>query len=154
MLKKALYLLYLLLLTYKLLIMRIKDLGKYSLELDKRGFLRIRHKSDTTFDIDDAIAQRNEITKFCDHQKMPFLIDMRVTNWSADKEVREFHASDKDLLAIKNAEAILVNNLGIRILANAYQRVNRPPVPVKVFTDENKAIEWIQALSSHSTTPR
>lgn len=123
--------------------MKTKDLGKYSLELDERGFLWIRHKSDVTFELEDAVKQRNEILEFCNNEQLPFLIDVRVTNWNAEKDVREFHSTDEALLSLKNAEAILVNNLGIRILANAYQKINKPPVPVKVFTNEDKAIEWI-----------
>jgi hypothetical protein len=120
-----------------------KDLGKYSLELDERGFLWIRHKSNITFELDDAITQRNEIIDFCQRKSLPFLIDVRVTNWTVEREVREFHSTDQELLSIKNAEAILVNNVGIRLLANFYQKMNRPPNPVKVFTDESKAIDWV-----------
>lgn len=96
-----------------------------------------------TFELEDAVKQRNEILEFCNNEQLPFLIDVRVTNWNAEKDVREFHSTDEALLSLKNAEAILVNNLGIRILANAYQKINKPPVPVKVFTNEDKAIEWI-----------
>lgn len=126
--------------------MKKKNLDKYSLELDARGFLWIRHKSNISFDLNDAINQRDEIVSICEEKRTPFLVDVRVTNWTAEKGVREFHASDEQLLSIKNAEAILVNNAGIRLLANFYQKMNKPPVPVKVFTDEEKAIKWVSSF--------
>lgn len=111
--------------------------------MDDRGFLWILHKSNVTLELADALEQEKEIVAFCDNKRMPFMIDVRVDNWNAPKEVREFHATSKPLFKIRQAEAILVNSLGIKILANFYNRFNNPPNPVQVFTDEGEAIEWV-----------
>ena len=120
-----------------------KDFGKYSAELDERGFLWIRHKSNLTFELEDAQLQEKDLIEFCGGHSLPFLVDVRVQNWDAPKEVREFHATSLPLLELKKAEAILVNSLGLRILANFYSRFNRPLNPSKVFTNEDEAIEWV-----------
>lgn len=116
---------------------------KYDLEMDARGFLWIRHKPNLVFELEDAISQEKELVEICENKPTPFLIDVRVQNWDAPREAREFHASSKPLLAIRKAEAILVNSLGLRVLANFYNKVNRPPNPVKVFNKEDEAIKWL-----------
>jgi len=123
-----------------------KEFEKYSLELDGRGFLWIRHKPNVVLELEDAIAQEKELVLACNGVKTPFLIDIRVQNWDAPKEVREFHASSAKLIEIRKAEAILVNNLGLRMLANFYNKINKPSNPVKVFTDEASAIKWMVNL--------
>jgi hypothetical protein len=124
-------------------VIKSQDFEKYSLELDARGFLRIKHRSNILFDLDDAIKQEADIIEFCQNKPMPFLVDVRVQNWNAPKEVRDFHSTSKGILKMKKCEAILVNNLGIKILANFYSKFNKPPNPAKVFTEELKAIEWV-----------
>lgn len=123
-------------------IIKSTDFPKYGLELDRRGFLWIQHRSNIRFELEDAIKQESEIIEFCENKTIPFIVDVRVNNWDAPKEVREFHATSKGLLRIKKSEALLVNNLGIRILANFYSRINKPPNPAKVFNDELDAIKW------------
>jgi len=110
--------------------------------MDEAGFLWIRHKSNVTLELDDAMNQVKEIAHICENKKTPFLIDVRVVNWDAPKEVRKFHATNKELLRTRKAEAILVNSMGLRMLANFYNKFNKPPNPVKVFTNEANAIRW------------
>ena len=127
-------------------IIKDKDLKKYSLAMDSRGFLWIKHKPFVLFELDDAIEQEKVLIDFCENKRVPFLIDIRVHNWNATKEVREFHSKSKNLLNIRKAEGILVNNFGLKMLANFYNRFNNPPNPVKVFTKETEAIKWILKL--------
>ena len=122
------------------------DSDKYSMNLSLEGILEIRHKDNVQFNIEDAINQRDKIIQLVEGKRTPFLIDVRVTNWDATKEVRKFHASDEKLLSVRSAEAILVNNLGMKILANFYNKFNRPPNPVKVFTNEVDALNWLCSI--------
>ena len=41
------------------------------------------------------------------------------------------------------ANAILVRRLGQRLIANVYEEVNKPPFPIKVFTEEAEAEKWL-----------
>ncbi len=41
------------------------------------------------------------------------------------------------------ASAILVNNLGQKIIADFYYKVNRPKQPYRVFWNHDKAVEWL-----------
>lgn len=58
------------------------------------------------------------------------------------KESRELIAS-KDFAQNTVAKALLVTNIGHRLVGNFYLSVNRPYIKTKVFTDRNLAIEWL-----------
>lgn len=45
------------------------------------------------------------------------------------------------------ASAIVVKNLGQKIIADFYYKVNRPKQPYKVFWSFEKAIDWLNGLN-------
>lgn len=53
-------------------------------------------------------------------------------------------AADPGLGALVKANAILVNNLAVQLIANSFIWMNRPPFPLRVFKDEAKAMEWLR----------
>lgn len=73
---------------------------------------------------------------------VPVLVDARVMV-EATAEARAV-AAGPELSAVVKANAILVNNTAVRLIANTFIWLNRPPFPVRVFTDEDKALEWLR----------
>lgn len=64
---------------------------------------------------------------------------------SIGKEARE-NAIRIEELSPCIASAVVVNNLGQKILADFYYMVNKPKLPFKVFWNFEKAIEWLRSL--------
>ena len=64
---------------------------------------------------------------------------------SITKEARENAVVIEDSTPTK-ASAIVVKNLGQKIIADFYYKVNRPKQPYKVFWQSDKAIEWLLAI--------
>ncbi len=42
------------------------------------------------------------------------------------------------------AKALLVTNIGHRLLGNFYLSVNKPSIKTRLFTDRNSAIDWLR----------
>jgi endo-1,4-beta-mannosidase len=59
-------------------------------------------------------------------------------------EARKYAATKKGKNIV--AEAIVMNNLAIRLLANFYMKINRPEQKIKLFSNENAALEWINGI--------
>jgi len=57
-------------------------------------------------------------------------------------EVREY-LSTKKRNDYVSAEAIVIRSLPQRLITNFYIKFNKPTRPTKMFTDKNKAIEWL-----------
>lgn len=62
---------------------------------------------------------------------------------SMDKNTREFMASKEGSKGIKAAAILLKSSFG-SFVANFYLTVNKPPMPVRIFTNKNLAIKWLQ----------
>lgn len=62
---------------------------------------------------------------------------------SFTKEAREWLAS-KETVGLKIAKAIVISNLGQRIIGNFYIKVNQPYTKTKLFTKREKALEWLR----------
>jgi hypothetical protein len=49
------------------------------------------------------------------------------------------------------AKALLINSIGHRIVGNFYLTVNKPVLPTQIFTEREKALDWLrQKLSEKS----
>lgn len=53
-------------------------------------------------------------------------------------------ASKKELGSLIIANAVLVNSPAVRLVANVFSKINRPPFPYQVFNDEEKALRWLK----------
>jgi hypothetical protein len=62
---------------------------------------------------------------------------------SFTKEAREFVAS-KEFAGITIAKALLIAGLGQRIIGNFYMKVNKPHIKTKLFSDREKAVDWLR----------
>lgn len=72
------------------------------------------------------------------------IVDLRKLNYAAP-ETRSCYA-EKFFLEYRIADALVVNSLPLRLLANFYIRVNKPAIPTRMFNDVDKAKEWIEGL--------
>lgn len=61
---------------------------------------------------------------------------------SINKEAREYFASENGYKLI-TAASLLVNSSVGKFLGNFFLKINKPPVPVKIFTDKEQALEWL-----------
>jgi len=68
-----------------------------------------------------------------------------------EPEVRDW-AADKSGNYYTHCDAILIRNLGQKILADFYLKVNKPKMPTKIFYSKEKAIDWIKELQSDNLT--
>lgn len=59
-----------------------------------------------------------------------------------DKATRDFAASQ--MIAFTKALALVAKSYMSRMIANVFLNFNNPPYPVKIFTDEDKAKEWLK----------
>ena len=59
------------------------------------------------------------------------------------KKAKELIAS-KEFAEYTVAKALLVDNIGHRLIGNFYLAINKPYIKTKVFTDRTAAIEWLR----------
>ena len=61
---------------------------------------------------------------------------------SLDKEARDFLSSPEGSLGV-TAAALMVHSVFNTFLGNFFLKVTQPKIPAKIFTDQSKALEWL-----------
>ncbi len=56
------------------------------------------------------------------------------------------YSADAERETAASAIAYVINNLGHRIVANFYLKIHKPPKPVRFFSEESEAIQWLEQL--------
>lgn len=119
------------------------DLVVVAMRMD--GIVHVYFKPGTEITVpfqEELVSMYNQITE---GNKAKFLFEGGEFV-SITKEARE------NAIRIENetptlASAILVMNLGQKIIADFYYLVNRPQQPYKVFSSFPKAVEWLNQLN-------
>ena len=63
---------------------------------------------------------------------------------SASREARQYFRMETSKYLI--ASAVLIDSQISRMVGNFYISVNKPDYPIKLFTSESKAIEWLKGF--------
>lgn len=93
-----------------------------------------------------AIARENweALSQTSQGKIRPMFADIRSVK-TVGVEERRFYAriETKDLI---NAVALLVNSPISRVVGSFFLGLNRLPVPIKIFTSEGQALEWLKGF--------
>jgi hypothetical protein len=107
------------------------------------GIVVSEYKAEFELDIDFAIEVNKQVGILTNGKALPQLF-MACPGLSVSKEVREWGVTE---LANEYtlSSAIVCNLLSHRILGNFLIKVQRPPVPTKMFNNVDDAIVWLKA---------
>lgn len=121
-----------------------KHIGAHvDLEMAK-GVLIAKYKSGPKIDIEAARLILQERLDFTDGKSIPVLvIDAGLV--SMDKQARDYLSSEVGIQGI-TASAIISNSKVNSMLVNFVLLISRPNLPVKMFTNYNEAITWLDTF--------
>lgn len=77
----------------------------------------------------------------------PIFIDLRNV-FSTDTKARKYMAS-KEAVEYLTAGAFLIDNELMKLAGNIFIKIDKPLVPVKLFTDRDKALLWLEAYKTN-----
>ena len=112
--------------------------------LEKENFVRMTMLEDVYLDLKDMKDNHDAENKINHHKPHVILIDTRLNSMSSD-EARKF-TSGEEPTKYRIALAILFKGLAGRIGANSLINTYQPKVLTERFTDESKAIEWLNNM--------
>ena len=123
-------------------------LEKGDLYLIEDGFTLLTAKNNVEVELEDAIEIDEHSYELVNGKPFVTLADFRNIRSTINHEAREHFATNKKITAIRKAQAIVVNNLHTKLLANFYMKFHKPENPVKIFSDYEKAEKWIREIWS------
>ncbi|MGZ3900354.1 MAG: DUF7793 family protein [Bacteroidia bacterium] len=103
-------------------------------------------KDGSVFDVAECREMIKMATRLADNKPYVLLSDARVY-FSITPEGRKITADKKEAPLLK-ANAVIINNLPARLLANFFGNFNKPHFKFKVFTSEKKAVAWLKAAAA------
>ena len=90
-----------------------------------------------------AVAERMKVSN---GRSTPICIDL--TNvYSTDTKARKYMAS-KEAVELITAGAFLVDNEIMKLAGNIFIKIDKPLVPARLFTDKDRALQWLQNYKS------
>lgn len=108
--------------------------------------IQVVYFDDVVIDVSDMKEDFEEYDKFTSGKKLKRLIIggryTEITN-EALKYSREENIKRKDSILV---EAVVVQSLAQRLMANFYYKLLKPNHPIKVFNDVEKAKEWLVSI--------
>lgn len=120
------------------------ELRAYYTWMGSDGIARTQVKTGYAIVLEDAEENAKTVNGLFGPDFYPLVIDTRNIK-SISKEARDFF-SMRGRESRVYGFAILVDSQLSKIIGNFFMGLNRPRVPVKIFTTEKKAIEWCKKL--------
>jgi hypothetical protein len=108
----------------------------------REKYIYVRHKADIQIDLEAAKIHAEIILDLCNGYKYPVILDGRNITASISHEARKFISGYEPIVSVRSAQAIIVNNIPTRLLANFYLKFHKPKHPVKIFTNLEDAEKW------------
>lgn len=108
----------------------------------ENGIVHIVYKPGCVLNINNIKPIVEDRIKVSNGRISPILIDLRNVVTS-DNAARSYLATPEAERYL-NAGAMLITNEIQRLLMNLYLRIDKPNLPAKVFTNKEKALEWLE----------
>lgn len=121
--------------------------------IDHRGFLQIKIHCERKNHLD--LEESKHLVKNClqllEDKKLPMLMDGRNISGTISLSAGEFFVTNPNLRRLTVARAVLLNSLANKLIFNFYLKLSNPEYPVKLFTDEMDAANWLKQFEQNQT---
>jgi hypothetical protein len=124
---------------------------KAEIKIGDDGIIRLEVKADAEIETEDAqkiIQAFHRLMIISDKDKFLLLSDARLLH-SASAGSRKLFSSDVITRHIR-ANAIIVDSLPVRLIANFFISFHKPKSPTQIFNTEQEAIQWLKGFEKLS----
>lgn len=127
------------------------DLTKESREVECATFWKlneqvilIRYKDGAHVNLEDANDVIDACLELMEKRKFLALVDLRNMGGTLGKEAGDYLAKNEKFNTYLRAQALVVNNLALQLVARFYIMINKPVAEAKIFSNLEKAMKWLE----------
>ena len=120
------------------------DLRASTVSLRSDGIIHLELHPVEELAVKDAWEIIETIKNIGNGKKFPNMITAK-DYVNIDKEAKVLSASEEGN-EYTLADAIVVNSIALKLIANFYISFNKPVRPTKLFSSEEKAVEWLRTF--------
>jgi hypothetical protein len=106
------------------------------------GIMFVEYKPKLVMTVEIAKHMVNERLKVSDGISRPVFLDVR-NLVSTDRATMKYYKT-KEVIQFVSASALLTGSALTSLAGNIFLTLEKPLIPTKLFTDENKALEWLE----------
>jgi hypothetical protein len=110
--------------------------------MDEHGICHESYNEGARLTFEDTVKELQIISEISGHKKVPLLVDLN-NAIHVPRECRSYYAGKEGAEILKVA-ALLVGTQMSRVLGNFFIGLNKPTMPVKLFTSETEALKWLK----------
>ena len=123
---------------------KVHDFASSHLWISKEGIVYSSPKTDAYRELshEEIKMQMDNFRTIIGNKKVCIVLESNPKAKPTKKEQRDFIASE--LSSVVKAMALITSSPASRIIANLFFGFKPPAYPVKMFSDEAKATEWIK----------
>lgn len=118
-----------------------QSFSNITMRLYDNGIMNVVFGDNCYIDLRDISEVMNWVDEIAEGRMFINLME-GAYNTDLAPEVREFGASSSEN-KYTIADAMVITSDAHKIVTNFYLKFNKPVKPTKIFTDRNKAIEWL-----------
>lgn len=118
------------------------ELGFAKIWLDEDGIVRLVYAPGAVVTLKEAKEGGAAIIDLCQRAKKPVFIDARRLR-NVDREARQFSVGEEAATPWIKAMAVLASPI-TKVLGELFNRINKPPYPIRLFTSEDEALRWLR----------
>ena len=108
------------------------------------GIFRVRAKAGTDLTLVEAREIIKKMGSLSGGQPRPALVDATGTK-SIDREARRYFAGH-ETAKVESAAALIIGSPLSRAIGNFFMGLNKAQIPVRLFTSEDEALEWLRGF--------
>lgn len=126
------------------LISKMRDLYSATISFDSdTKILTVKFKDGVDVDVEEMKELVSVSLEMVDNKPFYLFVDARDILSSMDHEARKYISEHKHYNDLNIAQAIVVNNIPIRLLAGAYFKLYKHVNPIKIFNSVIDARQWL-----------
>lgn len=110
-----------------------------NLWLGRDGILRVINKPNVEVTVEDAFENVETANKLMGERRRPTLVDIK-TVLTVEREARKYYAEEN----LSLAQALIISSPLSKVIGNFFLGLNKASCPMKLFTSEEDAINWLQ----------
>ena len=130
--------------------MKTKQYPLATLEYNEvKNILFYRVKQDQVVDVAEIKEMLVYVQEFMGPKQHYAVVDFG-GSLSSSTEARQIYADSEYIQKYRIADAFLVKSLPVRLIANFFINVTKPKVNTRLFTEEDKAVKWLETLKKVS----
>ena len=121
----------------------MRELYSAIIELDSESVLTVKFKNNVDVKLDEAKRLVDVSLEMVNGKMFYLLVDARDILSAMDHPSRKYIAEHKEYNRLNIAQAIVVNNMAIKLLAIAYYKLYPHDQPIRIFSDIEEARNWL-----------